>query len=501
MGKSSRRKPKPRPVRLVRTQPPDSRLPATIPSGQLTPAEAAFRVRPTYDVGKLKGSDRAIATLLATDRMAPDALVEMLLPLLWLYHAEGLPGNVCTSGSTVLQRAYTQLGIPAQIRAVDLVVSNRRTGKRTLYGRPDPYWDGDVFHGHCLVWLPTSGRIVDATVEQYPDVRRYRLGPIIGKAVMSAGGTAEDHAAAARGELVPGTSIGVQREELLLLYTVTDARFTDIVENSPTVTGHAAEFHRAGVNLAAHALTLLRLPEVSDRARAAGYPRLTALLDTIGTADMVADPDTGDFTIAMPGPDGTELSLRLDQLDLPENLPAPQPNRSPAPRMDQQHDPTAIMEDVDTEAALHTSTPAHLGGGDRPVVLFEPRLAVAAADRRSGHTSEMQAEAIIAAGFDRLLPGISADQVVSRPEWTVRRTSSGLELWDEGGIWARANVAPDFAWERAAQEHGQVLVLYGVQCGVRAPAAGSYSEEDRRAELEQARRNGIIAAARVSWRP
>ncbi|MEU4518870.1 hypothetical protein AB0F52_09140 [Amycolatopsis sp. NPDC024027] len=156
-----------------------------------------------------------------------------------------------------------QLDIPAHVRTADLVVSNRYTGKRTLYGRPDPDWDGDVFKGHCLVWLPTSGRIVDATVEQYPEVRRYRLGPIIGRAVAAAGGTAEDHVAAASGELVPGTSINVQREELMLLYTVT---------------GHAAEVQRTEVNLAAHALTLLRLPEVSVRARAGGYLRLTALL-------------------------------------------------------------------------------------------------------------------------------------------------------------------------------------------------------------------------------
>lgn len=101
-------------------------------------------------------------------------MVELLPPLLWLSDMHGLPANHCVDGCMILHYAYEQLGIIAQPRAVDLVVSDQRTDKQTFYGRPDPSWDGDTFRGHCILWLPHSSRIVDATVEQYPDVRRYR---------------------------------------------------------------------------------------------------------------------------------------------------------------------------------------------------------------------------------------------------------------------------------------------------------------------------------------
>jgi hypothetical protein len=63
---------------------------------------------------------------------------------------------------------------------------------------------------------------MDATVEQYPEVRRYRLGPIIGKAGASTGGTDEQRAARDRGELVAGAHIGVKRQDSMLLYTTVD---------------------------------------------------------------------------------------------------------------------------------------------------------------------------------------------------------------------------------------------------------------------------------------
>lgn len=65
-----------------------------------------------------------------------------------------------------LHYAHQQLGIAAQPRAVDLVVRDNRHGTRVLYGKAEPSWEDDAFHGRCIRWLPGSRRIIDPTVEQ-----------------------------------------------------------------------------------------------------------------------------------------------------------------------------------------------------------------------------------------------------------------------------------------------------------------------------------------------
>ncbi len=79
-----------------------------------------------------------IGGLLISGLTPPDLMVELLPPMLWLEHAVGHPRNMCVSSCATLHYAYTALGIETHPRAVDLVVTNRRTDTRTLYGRPDP---------------------------------------------------------------------------------------------------------------------------------------------------------------------------------------------------------------------------------------------------------------------------------------------------------------------------------------------------------------------------
>jgi hypothetical protein len=168
-----------------------------------------------------------IGGLLISGLAPPDLMVELLPPMLWLEDAVGHPRNMCVSSCVTLHYAYTALGIEAHPRAVDLVVTNQRTDTRTLYGRPDPYWSEATFHGHCVLWLPGSGRFIDPTVEQYPDVRDYGLGPICGRLAASLA-TPEQQARIAHGELIPGTHVGVEREDLLLYPTI-GHEFDDVV--------------------------------------------------------------------------------------------------------------------------------------------------------------------------------------------------------------------------------------------------------------------------------
>lgn len=488
VSKSKGRKPKKKPVRPVAR---------TVPS-------IPFSVPGQYAVGRLRGSDKALGALLFSGQAAPDLMVELLLPLLWLYHADGNPANMCVDSALTLHYAYEQLGIIAQPRAVDLVVADERTSKKVYYGRPDPQWQGSTFLGHCVLWLPRSRRFIDATVEQYPEIRRYRLGPICGR-IAVAEGRLEHQAALDRGELPAGTHLGVQRKELTLMYTAVDQRFDDVVTTAPVVQHNVEKHRRTGINLASHAISMLRLPEVSERIRRAPYPRLHALLDVIGTADITADED-GDFRIALPNPDGVELSLRLDEIalpayalvpDAPELLFAAIPYTTTDPQELQ-----AALEDTTTEARAVLVADQAMGGGPLPVLLFEPLRAVAIRTV-DGRTREMQTEGIIKAGFARFLPDVDQPPPLLTG-WSVRLTGHSVELWDQGGLWARATLPLEETWRAAAAAHGTVRVIYGAQTGVRTPAgfdAAAYDAVRRGEDLSTSRRQGIVAVAYIPWTP
>jgi hypothetical protein len=276
-----------------------------------------------YDVGQVQAPGDKIGGLLLGG-FAPDLMVELLPALLWLEHAAGHPTNLCVSGCVTLHHAYAALGIEAQPRAVDLVVSNRRTGHRTLYGQPEPYWSGSTFHGHCVLWLPGSQRFIDPTVEQYPEVRRYQLGPICGR-IAASQATQQQQAALRRGEMPPGAAIGLERKDLLLLYTTVDERFSDVVMAGPTVVENLAAARTSGKNLASEALVLPGRPEVIDRARQSPHSHVRALLDVLANADAEVD-DAGDWRFHLPSDAGTDWAgRRLDELELLDS-------RSPLPR-------------------------------------------------------------------------------------------------------------------------------------------------------------------------
>lgn len=299
-------------VRTV-TEVPKSRgrrKPAKKASPKANQQRFADRSQRRYDVGRVASPTEKIASLLLNEDVAPDLLVELLPAMLWLEKATGMPTNLCVSSCITLHFAYAALGITAQPRAVDLVVANQRTGKRTLYGRPDPHWKDSTFHGHCILWLPASRRILDATVEQYPEVRRYQLGPICGRLVAGMT-TAEQRSRLTRGELPPGTQIGVRREDLLLLYTAVGPEYDDIVMSAPVLHDDLAEVQRSARNLAAWTLDQLRKPYVIDRARRAPYPRVRALLDLLAAAEARYDDDHLRFVLPN---DPARTPRRLDEL-------------------------------------------------------------------------------------------------------------------------------------------------------------------------------------------
>ena len=149
----------------------------------------------------------------------------------------------------------------------------------------------------------------------------------------------------------------------------------------------------------------------------------------------------------------------------------------------------AAMSEVDAAVELLTTTPDSLGGGSLPVAVFEPEKVIGATSRSTGKTSELQVEHIVLSGFGRLPPATAAE-IPRLPAWTVRRTALGLELWDHGGIWARAELEPDEEWLHAAEKHKRVLVVY----------AALYGVQERADLLAVAGHHGFAVGAIVSWR-
>ena len=278
-----------------------------------------------YLPGTVHMPDTKLGGLLLNSELPPDLMIELLPATLWLNRLNGQRANICVDGAMTLHYAYRYLGIIAEPRAVDLVVSDSRTGRRTAYGQPDPYWTGSVFHGHCILWLPRSRRFMDATVEQYPEVRRYRIGPICGRSVATHG-TAGQRAAIERGDLIPNSHFAVKREDLMLLYTVVGDEYRDVVINSDFVRETAEKYRRAGINLASLALLYMRDTGAEERTRRAPYPYLHALFDAIGPAEF-NDDEAGDVWFTINDGDGGTRRLRLDDIVVPTESVPVQPRR------------------------------------------------------------------------------------------------------------------------------------------------------------------------------
>ncbi|MEV6962804.1 transposase [Streptomyces sp. NPDC051207] len=113
-----------------------------------------------------------------------DGIVEAIRAL-WAALADGrVPANVCVDACMTLRNAYGQLGVQAELLAVDLAVEHENGGG-TRYGSLTPSWTGTSWSGHCVLVLPGSERFVDATVEQFDEVREVGAGPMIGKVALS----------------------------------------------------------------------------------------------------------------------------------------------------------------------------------------------------------------------------------------------------------------------------------------------------------------------------
>lgn len=246
----------------------------------------------------------------------PEQLVELVLPYLWAALVDGrIPANVCVDSCLTLRNAYGQLGVRAELLPVDLAVQHK-DGGGTRYGSLTPSWTGTSWNGHCVLVLPDSERFVDATVEQFDEVREIGMGPMVGKVALSMDGD---------GSLMqPGAQVVLRRGDLLLTYTAAGPEAVASIVERPEAVAHADGHRRTGVNVASFALVALRGEGVRGRAMQAPYPRLRALLRAVGDAPYEAD-EAGDVRFCLPDQDGRERWLLLDEIPLPLSVPAAWP--------------------------------------------------------------------------------------------------------------------------------------------------------------------------------
>lgn len=292
-----------------------------------TPQKRAPRIpsvpRPRAAAPALPGSGLPLrGSLDQTARMLehakPDQLVELVLPYLWVSLADGrVPANVCVDACMTLRNAYGQLGVRAELQPVDLAIHNR-DGGGTRYGSLTPSWTGVSWNGHCVLVLPDSERFVDATVEQFDEVREIGFGPMVGRVTLST------HAAHGGSMMEPGAQVVLQRGDLELTYTVAGPGALASIVEHPEAVSHADGYRRTGVNVASFTLVALRDVGVRGRAMQAPYPRLRALLRAVGDAPYEAD-ESGDVRFFLPDQNDQEQWLRLDEIPLPPTVPAAWP--------------------------------------------------------------------------------------------------------------------------------------------------------------------------------
>ncbi|MFF0190819.1 hypothetical protein [Streptomyces sp. NPDC005244] len=270
--------------------------------------------RPRRAAPALPGSLDHVARML--EHAKPDQLVELVLPFLWVAVSDGrAPANICVDACLTLRNAYGQLGVRAELLPVTVAI-RKKDGAGTLYGSLTPTWTGTEWNGHCALVLPDSERFVDPTIEQFDEVRKIGMGPMVGKVTLS---THED------GSIVePGAQVMMQRGDLTLTYTVAGPEALASIVEHPEAIAHADRHRRTGVNTASLTLAALRGEDVRERALQAPHPRLHALLQAVGDAPYEAD-EAQDVQFRLRDQSGQEQWLRLDEIPLPLETPAAWP--------------------------------------------------------------------------------------------------------------------------------------------------------------------------------
>ncbi|WP_433358695.1 hypothetical protein [Streptosporangium sp. CA-115845] len=247
-------------------------------------------------------------------RAASDPMQVVSLPPLFLdlVAAEYLaPAERCLDDCMTLVHAYAQLGIPAQVRAVQLTITDASAKTSLTHGTLTPWWEDGKIHGHTVVWLPTLGSLVDVTAEQFSQIAALDEGPVI----------------ATRLPADTGDRIQVRRKGVLLTYVLAPLETTVALLDHPVPRADAADYRRRGVNVASAVLAIMADSLPQQSIQLIPHQRAAALVEAVRGLPEHLTP-TQDRRFLLPGPGGEPLVVQLDQIPLPAGCPAvAEPNR------------------------------------------------------------------------------------------------------------------------------------------------------------------------------
>lgn len=289
MPKSKKRQPKRVPLGPGKAPVHSLTKTVRLPDGRETTA--------SYRPGRLKVNTEMSVWMMG--QVPAEFGVTMLPAVLLIDHLRGRGANVCVDACLALKGTYALLGIDARITPVSIMVEPP-AGGASIYGQ-NPRWDDKNFIGHCLLWLPGLGRLVDPTIQQFPELAG-EDGPFIGRV-----GAASQ---AMPGALPIGTTVPIVRDGVQVVYQVEgdEALITDSEPAAHAVTLNS----RNAANLAGWALSIMATPEIASRVRSAPFPRIHALIDAIDGAPVDAGPDG--YRFMLPGPDGQPTPTWIDDI-------------------------------------------------------------------------------------------------------------------------------------------------------------------------------------------
>ncbi|MCD0446290.1 hypothetical protein LO763_22000 [Glycomyces sp. A-F 0318] len=217
---------------------------------------------------------------------AQDASIEFALTIVpaavLLSHYQGKRATVCAQVCIQLADVLALLGITSY--ATPVTVALRESGQVAFYGAEAPRWEGNAYVGHCVLYIPSCERFIDATVQQF-DGFQQRMGPYTGPigATRDGGPLAAGHETTAMIDgrvvsytVVPGGDALVRYDELLAV----------LGEQRP----------RSAAYMAGQVIDALRQLDLASRIPEQ-FSRVRALLETVGDAPVVDSAEEFRFVI------------------------------------------------------------------------------------------------------------------------------------------------------------------------------------------------------------
>lgn len=241
------------------------------------------RLRPVrYEPGTLKVD--WTDTLSRARNGDPDFALVLLLASFAQHWMRGHAANLCVQACVHLQDAAALLGIDSVITPVMVVVDE--PGRRSaVYGTATPEWNGPVFSGHCTVFMPDEGRMVDPTIRQLDGFQALPY-PYIGRVVYSS----------KSGRALPaGAKLRVEVVDRFVEYRVVEGGEVLVRDAEASQLAVAANPDLPGA-IAAQTLDAVRTLGIAGRLPAR-HGRIGALLDAIGDASLHQDGSQVTFVI------------------------------------------------------------------------------------------------------------------------------------------------------------------------------------------------------------